>query len=254
MRVAVAQTPMGWTAEENLRAVLDQLALARAAGAPVALFPECAVTGYHRRVPELVARGAGEAGIALVREACSKLGIAAVVGAPLAAEEGVRNAMVAIGPDGAVAGVTHKAGITASERRYFAPGEGRPVFELCGVRCAVVLCREIRDVASLGPLLDGAEIVFWPGAITWDDDLAHPDHVDEAMARAFALATGAYLVQCNWPVSLNRPDASRLGGSLVLSPEGDVLLRAPLDEVGVWTVELPISGRPTPLLSGPLRA
>lgn len=229
---------MAWTAEENLRAVLDQLALARAAGAEAALFPECAVTGYHRRVPELVERGAGEAGIERVRAACAELGIAAVVGAPLATGEDVRNAVVAIAADGTIAGVTYKAGLTASEQRYFAPGTGRPLFDLCGARCAAVLCREIRDLDALSPLLREAEVVFWPGAIAWDGDESHPDHVDEAMARRFARGVGAYLVQCNWPGSLNRPDAAQLGGSIVVSPDGDLLHRAPLDEAGVWTVNL----------------
>ena len=52
--------------------------------------------------------------------------------------------------------------------------------------------------------------------------------------QRLAQATRAYVVQTNWPNALNRPEESiEGGGSIVASPEGEVLFRLPMQASGV---------------------
>lgn len=240
MRVAVAQMPMAWTADENTATILDHLARAKSLSAEVVLFPECAITGYHRRVPEVAAPAVVEASLAQIRAGCAALGVAAVLGTPRFSEDGatVVNSAVAIGADGEVLALCEKSGLTASERRYFAPGRVRQRFSIGDAPCCAIFCREIRDLQELRHELEGTRVLFWPGMIHFDLEGEHPDHVDVEMAQAFARALGCWLVQCNWPGSLNRPDLAGAGASLVISPAGEVVHRLPRDRCALDLVSL----------------
>jgi omega-amidase len=248
VRIAIAQMAMRDTCAENMAGVLDHLLQAKALGADIVVLPECATTGYHRTVPEQV----GPAGIAdamgRIRDRCASLQIAAVFGTPYypadeAAE--VWNAAVAVDPSGEVLAVCPKVGLTATERRFFTAGADRPVFAIGSTVCASVLCREIRDAEQILPGFGAARVTFWPGIIDWPDPAApargdaDPDNmVTPEIARSFARTLGSFVVQCNWPNSVNRPGLARMGGSLVLSPAGEVVHRCPLGEPGITCVAL----------------
>lgn len=242
MKVAVAQIPMAWTADENTTTILDHLARAKSLSADLVLFPECAITGYHRRVPEVAAPAVVEASLARIRAGCAALELPAMLGTPRFSEDGatVVNSAVAIGADGEVLALCEKSGLTASERRYFAPGRVRQRFSIGDVPCCAIFCREVRDLGDLRQELEGTGVVFWPSMIHFDLDGDHPDHVDVEMAQAFARTVGCWLVQCNWPASLNRPDLPGAGASLVISPGGEVVHRLPRDRSALDLVSLTI--------------
>lgn len=231
MRIAVAQMPMAWTADENTTTILDHLGRAKSHSADLVLFPECAITGYHRRVPEVAAPAVVEASLARIRAGCAALELPAMLGTPRVSEDGaaVVNSAVAIGADGGVLALCEKSGLTASEQRYFAPGRVRQRFSIGDVPCCAIFCREIRDLQELRHELEGTRVVFWPSMIHFDLDGEHPDHVDMEMAQAFARTLCCWLVQCNWPGSLNRPELPGAGGSLVISPGGELVHRLPHD-------------------------
>jgi hypothetical protein len=57
--------------------------------------------------------------------------------------------------------------------------------------------------------------------------------------QRLAQATGAFVVQTNWPNALNRPEESvEGGGSAVAGPDGEVLFRLPgqASGVGIFTL------------------
>jgi omega-amidase len=252
MKIAIAQMPMHWTPAENTRCILDYLADAKRRSAAVAVFPECATTGYHRRVPELGSRAVVDDGVRAIRTQCAALGIAAVVGSPYypTDDDGiVWNAAVAIDAGGSIQAVCPKVGLTLGERRFFRAGEARPTFTVGDVGCGVLLCREIRDADRIRPHLDAVRVLFWPGVITWDGERpAHPDDVVSVdIARGCARSLGRYVVQCNWPNSLNDPEMRGMGGSLVISPAGEVLERCTLDRDEISCFEL----RPDAILDLP---
>jgi omega-amidase len=110
---------------------------------------------------------------------------------------------------------------------------------LLGYRTTAVLCREIDDLqdleAELAPL--SPQIIFWPGMMRPAVDGSESTHVQHA--QQLARRTGAYIIQVNWPNSLNYPEESaEAGHSLVLDPDGQTPLRLPMAAAGVGVFDL----------------
>lgn len=149
---------------------------------------------------------------------------------------------------GTIAGVVSKVGLTAPEATFFRPGAGRPVVRLAlgaghgELACSAVICREVEDhdavVAALAG--SGVELLLWPGQMRPDPAKPPQDppaHV--VQAQALARATGAWVVQANWPNALNRPEESELTGhSACIAPDGELLFRLPVQGFGLGVFAL----------------
>jgi predicted amidohydrolase len=239
---------MHWTLERNLAEVLAALDEAAAEGAAGCVCTELALTGFHRRVPELLDARALAAAETQLRAACARLGIAAVVGLPTLAEHGhVFNSHVYIDAAGSERGRVHKRGLTASEAGFFAPGGRRGWVALGGVMATSVLCREMLDVDALLPELraawppgaDGPRVVCWPSYI------GESDAGQTALTAAYrqgavrlARELSAWVLQSNWAASLNAPGAQGLGDSLVIDPDGMTVAQLPRDASACHLVAL----------------
>ncbi len=250
MKIAIAQMPMAWTVEENTRSILEHLAQAKTCGADVAVFPECATTGFHRRVPEQTSRDGIQQAIGRIRAECAVLGLPAIVGTPFfptAQEVSIWNAALVIDSSGEVSAICPKIGLTQSESAFFHAGTARPTFILGSASCAVLLCREIRDAEYFRPFLTNVRVVFWPGVIAWNSPRAtHPENVvTRGIASACARRLGVYLVQCNWAQSLNDPEVSGMGGSLVISPAGEIVHECSIDRPGLSIVTVDLANSST---------
>jgi predicted amidohydrolase len=243
IRIAVCQQRMHWRGEDNTAAIIDALAQASVQGAQVCLFPELAVTGIHRQIavvarPELV-RG----WLASISAACARSRIAVSVGAPSFTADGQRHIAQHFFDDaGQLVGSVHKAGLTAPEATFFDPGHQRPTLPLAGRRWSAMICREIDDADAIARQLaaDPPDIVVWPGAMRPDPDRPPADppwHVQDA--QAFARRCGAFVVMVNWPNALNRPEESAdAGASVVIDPQGRILLTLPQAEAGLGVFDL----------------
>lgn len=227
---------MHWALEHNLAEALAALAHAQRAGADLALLPELALCGFHRRMPEsLQAERLAEAEGRL-RGACAELGVGLVYGAPTLAGARPLNSLVFVDAAGRERGRQHKRGLTPSEATLFAPGDGRAWIELAGWPCSAVLCREVDDTIEL-PAVAGPKLIFWPSYIGAQD---LPGYLPGA--KRWAREHEAWLLQCNWPVSLNEPATRGLGGSLLIAPDGVVRATLPEDEIGWALLSLPDGG------------
>lgn len=268
---------MHWELAANVSTMKRAMELAHSQRAGLCAFAELALTGFHRRIgewakPELVGPAVIE-----VQAAAESLGLAVAFGAPTFARalaagshavSGTRNGRPfnshlfvhgaggrtrgaapgrAVGSPGALAGVVSKAGLTAPEATFFAPGVGRPVVRLsvgnqCTLACSAVICREVEDhEAVVGQLAgSGVELILWPGQMRPDPDMPvqdPPQHV--VQAQALARATGAWVVQTNWPNALNRPEESeQTGHSACIAPSGELLFRLPRQGFGVGVFTL----------------
>ena len=110
----------------NVRQTLSSLEEAKRSGAQVALLPELGLTGYtcsdlffHQHLLDEAVNGLGK-----IAGACGKLGIAAVVGLPLAVAGRIYNVAAVIGANGKIAGIVPKTHLPNTrefyERRWFA--------------------------------------------------------------------------------------------------------------------------------------
>lgn len=247
LQVAVVQQTMEWTTEGNVAHILASLEIAADEGAQLCLFPELALTGFHRRIreeakPEIVAPA-----LQRVRAACREAGVASLLGLPTFFDDGsIRNSYAFIAADGELGAAVHKNGLTSAELTFFAAGTDRPVMRFAGRRCSTVMCREIEDVEAISAQLadEPVQLMFWPsivghppGAVPEPErevqDLGYRDS-----AAAFARRLNTHLVQCNWPHALNTPEMRYQGESKVYAPDGDILLTLPRDEAGVGVFAL----------------
>ncbi len=238
IRVAVCQLRMNWQGDQNTASIIKQLEVAASKGAGICLFPELAVTGIHRMIaaaakPELVLGWLDQ-----IRLTCAREGIATSVGAPTFTHDGrIRISQHFLDERGETAGIVHKRGLTAPEATFFIPGDQRPTIDLVGQRWSAMICREIDDSDEIAQIFetDPPNVVVWPGALRPDPDKPRsdpPEHVQRA--QVFAQNCGSFVIMVNWPNALNRPEESAEGGnSVVIDPEGRILLTLPKAEAGM---------------------
>lgn len=238
LRWAIAQPRMHWTLPGNLAETLSALEAAAAAGAVGCVCTELAVTGFHRRLPDVIDAAALADAEAQLRAACARLGLAAAVGLPTLGPQGeVFNSHVYLDADGREVGRVHKRGLTPSEATFFTVGGSRGWTTLAGAQVTSVLCREMLDGASLVPELaaaalpeGGPRVICWPSYVGESDAAAAADcEAYRAGARDLAVALGAWVLQSNWPEGLNAPASRGFGGSVVIDPAGRMMERLPLD-------------------------
>jgi len=169
---------MHWTLAGNLAETLAALEAAAAQGADGCVCTELALTGFHRRLPELIDTNALADAERQLRAACARLGTALVMGLPTLGEGGaVFNSHVYIDARGGEVGRVHKRGLTPSEAGFFTPGGSRGWTPIAGLLATSVLCREMLDVADLLPELraalppgdDRPRVIFWPSYIAESD-------------------------------------------------------------------------------------
>jgi omega-amidase len=237
-RIAIAQINMHWSTSENMVAILRAMKLASSRGAKLCGFSELAVTGFHRQIAR---EATPEQVLPAVRELqthCAKLSLGIAVGAPTFGEDAAKyNSHLLIDEQGETQAIVSKQGLTEPEATFFARGSSRPTAKLQGVTCSAVICREVSDIdlISLELKPGTAEVVFVPGALRQDPEKPRtdpPEYVREI--QRLAVATGAYVVQTNWPNALNRPEESIEGGeSTVASPTGEIMFRLPRRASGV---------------------
>ena len=242
-RVAIAQISMHWTTAENVKAMRWAMDVAHANGAKICAFSELAVTGFHRQIareatPEVVSPALHEL---QVHAATLSLGLA--VGTPTFGDDGAKFiSHLLIDEFGSNTATVSKRGLTDPEATFFARGSSRPTGVVAGLRCSAVICREVEDLELVGSELpEGtADLVFVPGALRQDPEKPRTDPPEFVRnIQRIAKLTGAYVVQTNWPNALNRPEESvEGGGSTVASPQGDVLLRLPMQKPGVGVFTL----------------
>lgn len=234
-RIAIGQLGMHWEGDANTAAVCRAIASAAREGCSLALFSELALTGYHRRIAEMAVPARVAGWLAQVQAACATHGIAAGVGLPgFTAEGRILNRYAFVDADGQPAWHVDKAGLTDAEATFFVPGAGRAVRALAGSRWSCVLCREVEDEIAFDPG-EGPDFIAWPGLMgpqPGEEHLDVPPHVQRA--QRLAAGVQAWVVQVNWPQTLNYPELSaHTGRSVVIAPDGRIALHLPRAEPGI---------------------
>lgn len=242
MKVAIAQMRMYWTVVENVRAILSINEQASSRGADMVLFPELAVTGFHREIlRECSALLDDEGVLASIEDSCARNNLCIWLGLPYSAEAKLYNSYLCIGPDGQRIGVIHKNGLTESEKMVFAAGSSRPLLAVADHKVSAILCREVADVQLIADQFcdETPDLLVWPGYIgnrSFPIGTLPEGTVDQAAKVSDHLKLP--IVQCNWANSLNDPAKDDLGSSVVLNSEGRKLWTCPEALPGVGYVDM----------------
>lgn len=231
----------------NAQRLIDASAQARdALGADLVLFPELSLSGYP---PEDLLFHNGlrrQVRTALDRVRAETSGIAVVAGYPEYADEGIYNA-AAVLRDGATLANYRKQELpnysVFDEKRYFEHGRDTCIFELRGIRVALLICEDIWEPdPARAAKANGAQLIL---AINGSPYSLHYQERRESVVRTRVQDTGLPVVYVN--LLGGQDELVFDGGSFVMNASGEVVQRVAAFAEGLFAVDVDlIEGRAVP--------
>jgi predicted amidohydrolase len=236
MRIAAAQILSGTDPTDNLQVVRDYTRRAAEAGATLVAFPEATMCRFGVPLAPIAEPVDGPWADG-VRAIAADAGITVVAGMFTPADDGrVANTLLAAGPGTPNQPDTHYDKIHLydafgfTESRTVAPGREPVVITVDGVEVGLTTCYDIRFPELFTTLARrGAELIVV--SASW---AAGPGKLEQwtLLARARALDCTSYIVAAGQadpgePLASSAPTG--VGGSLVVSPFGDVVASAGAD-------------------------
>ncbi|GAA4584280.1 carbon-nitrogen hydrolase family protein [Planotetraspora phitsanulokensis] len=221
-RIALCQIPVDHDPKTNLETVRE--ALARAAGADLAVFPESTLTRFGRGVTEAAEPLDGPFVTGLA-EAAREHGTAVIAGVFEPAEGGrVYNTAVALDRTGRLVGAYRKIHLFdsfgARESEIVAPGDAPVVVELAGLRVGLITCYDIRFPELARQLVDQGADAFAVIA-AWGSGPMKEDHW-VTLARARAIENTTWTVAVGQAPNPSARDSFGVGRSMLIDPMGAV--------------------------------
>lgn len=235
LTVSCVQAHWARSLQANLETALRYIRLAAERGSRVVLFPEANLTSYY--FPYVIGLEAAEVEEALgrVRRAAREHGLWVIAGTIRKTADRCLNLAHVIAPDGSIAyeyAKVHMAG--RDERQYCRGGDKLALFEIDGVLCTLVICRDGRhpELYRL-PAMAGAQILFHPSCSS-----------DEIEAVAWKRVSGraqqpvgpnSRIFHCVANTVGQSPDGKQTssGASFIREPNG-----IPLAEAGYYQEEM----------------
>lgn len=244
MRIACAQfRPVLGNLEANHERVAQLTA--EAAGVDLLVFPELASSGYafaSREEAMAAAESARDGPFArLLVELARRHRMFLIAGLCERDGECLYNTAVFVGPDG-VRGLYRKAHLFWDEKDIFEPGDtGLPVFDLAArdlgpdrgdwtCRIGILICFDWQFPEAWRVLaLKGADLVCHPSNLVLPGLAQRAVPLHAMMNRMFVVLANRYGTERH---------LSFTGASLLISPRGEELARAPDDDDDVLTAEI----------------
>jgi predicted amidohydrolase len=236
LRIAAVQMRSTRDLNDNIRKIEQYLASCANGGVRVAVFPECALTGYFDDAfmkaisAEQLARAEKQ-----VADACRAHNIYAVVGTPYREGKRLYNSAMVITPQGEILTRYHKVQLAES---WPVAGEQLLVFHIDGVPASIIICHDERypELVRL-PVLAGARLVFY---VCHESGLREEKKIGpyRAQIQARAVENTVYVVQANAPANLDTTGSH--GQSRLIAPDGNIIEEASIfgEDVLVATLEL----------------
>jgi predicted amidohydrolase len=203
----------------------------------VAVFPECAVTGYHTRVVmEPTADEIREAENTLSRT-CRERQIAAVFGSIWRSGPRAYNTAVVFNSKGEL--VERYGKLMLAGEKWATPGNHIALFDLEGIPSTVIVCHDQRfpEFVHL-PAMAGARIVYYIShEAGMQKEWKIPGSRAQMMARA--VENGMFVVAANAPGNVKDNSGSH-GQSRIIKDDGNILQEALIysDDVLVETLAI----------------
>jgi predicted amidohydrolase len=235
MRIAVAQILSGTDPADNLQLVRDYTGWAAGSGASLVVFPEATMCRFGVPLAPIAEPVDGPWAEG-VRRIAADAGITVVVGMFTPADDGrVHNTLLAVGPAGSGTDAHYDKihlydAFGFTESSTVAPGREPVVVGVDGLWVGLTTCYDLRFPELFTTLARrGAQLIVV--SASW---AAGPGKLEQwtLLARARALDSTSYIVAAGQadpgePLASSAPTG--VGGSLVVSPFGDVVAAAGAD-------------------------
>ncbi len=234
LRITGIQMMVSPKLEENLPKILDYIIHS---DADIVLFPEMALTGYHKDFSDRATREAWER----IAAACRQSYTMALVGTGCR-EEGATYIQTRIFDDeGEVLGTHEKIVPTQSDRSFCQPGHELRVFTWRELQFGCLICNDMWVTPGCGPYPDprlsyhlakkGASVIFHSVNSGTDADYI-PYHESNLVLRA--RESKVYIFTAN-AASADGPVNCASG---VVSPDGEWLIQCPREGEHVYAFDL----------------
>ncbi len=157
LKIATCQFAVSGHVGRNTSSVCHYIHQAAKLGTDLVHFPECTLTGY----PGVDLTGfdrydwaALEMATEKVRACAKELGVWVVLGSAHRLESTAKphNCLYLINPDGKIQDRYDKRFCMLNEEPYYTPGDHEVIFTVNGVRCALLICYEVRFPEIYRPL------------------------------------------------------------------------------------------------------
>ena len=237
LKVAAVQFRSSFDIADNTKRIIATIEKLAREGVHVAVFPECAVTGYHSRptmdpTPEQLV--AAEAAIA---QACARRRIAAVVGSVHKTKQHAYNVALVFNEKGEL--IERYGKLQLAGEKWATPGNHMALFDLHGIPSTVIICHDERypEFVRL-PAIAGARVVYY---ISHESGMKSehklPGYRAQMMARA--VENGMYAVAANAPGNIENNSGSH-GQSRIIKDDGNIITEASIygDETITATLQI----------------
>jgi predicted amidohydrolase len=189
--VATCQIPVEHDIGRNLRHILDLIRRAAAAGADVAHFPECALSGYGPASwPdwEGFAWSAVDEAVEAVRAEARAWRIWVVTGSVHRASAQARptNSLLVVNRQGEIAGRYDKRRCSVNDLRAFAPGERQLTVDIEQVRCGFLICLDWAFPELWAAYAGQVELIFHSCTSDNSHRDRNPAHTIPALMQGYA--------------------------------------------------------------------
>ena len=245
LRIALANLRFPASPEESVALATHAIAGAGMAGAAIVCFPEAYVPGYRMPDNTLAPPDAAflERAWTTIADAARSANVAVILGTERIVDDATRLTALVINRDGSIAGFQDKVQLDPSEESTYAPGAGRPVFEVDGVHFGISICHEgwrypetVRSAVRAG-----AQIVFHPHY--------HPPEPGGYRPATFADPANTFhekAMLCRaaentcWFASVNYATEGSPTTSAVVTPDGRLLAWQPYGQEGLLVADIDV--------------
>ncbi len=221
LSVAAVQMRSTRDLTQNVERVCGAIADCATNGVRVAVFPECALTGYFADVVTNLAPAQIGRAEERVAQACQRAGIYAIVGSAYRDGEKLFDSALVIAPSGQVLERYHKVQLAED---WPQPGDHLAVFSIDGIKCSIIICHDERypELVRL-PVLAGARVIFY---LSHESSLREESKLNpyRAQIQARAVENTVYVVHANAPA--NADGSGSHGQSRIISPDGNIVQEA----------------------------
>ena len=235
LQVSCVQMHWSTRIERNLEITRHYIAEGKKAGSRVVLFPEANLTSYYFPYAIEIPPSQVEAALRSTRDAAKEHDVWVIAGTLRKTEDRFLNLAHVIAPTGEIVHEYAKVNTAGSdEKTYCRGGEKLSLFEIDGILCTMVICRDGRhpELYRL-PAMAGAQILFHPSCSS-----------DEIEAVAWKRISGraqqpvgpnSKIFHCVANTVGQSPDGKQTssGASFIREPNG-----IPLAEAGYYQEEM----------------
>lgn len=224
---------------ENVANICRHLTECAKKGVRVAVFPECATTGYFKDdIPGYFQMDfiSAEKEIA---NACMANKIFAVIGTPYYEKGKLYNMALVINDKGQTIFRQPKINLVGGDKPWAQRGNRLGLFRIDDELCSIIICHDSRypELVRL-PAMKGSKLVFY---LSCEANITRENKIEPYRAQVVARAVenNVFIVQANTPQRISPLEGSH-GQSRIVSPDGTIIREASIfkEEVLIEILDL----------------